>query len=565
LALAAVSLTARSRKATNPLPYFGGATICLLGLAITHHVASFITAAFILVWAAAEKGPARSRVAYSALVAVAATLAWGILQRSLLQNYFGPIIDDLGAQFSGGARRAPFKDTAGTSASTGDRVLLLYYAATLSVVMLMQTWLSLRYWRRGERKLLRWGPDFLLLTLAGVIPFILAARVVPSGGQLFDRMSSFLFLGLSAVVANYAIRLWWNKPLEEQPVVQERRMRAARWAAVILASGAFLGGYTLGSGPSWAHLPGRYMAAADSRSMDAETLAAVKWAHALPAGSRIGADRVSSILLASQAGLWPVMKGPGVIDAPALYVAPSWGVTETDMAGAMQLRYLYVDRRLADELPHFDSYFFSGETGAGHQLTNAQLTKFDGVPGIDLVYRHGPVSIYDLQHLGISELRSGWYGQTPHVGLARELAVGLWSGLLIALAMRTRIWPRIRTSAAGLRQAWGAALTGATVLASAVLVSVALLIVGVWMTPLTALSAALVILLADPRATASFVRRAAGAVTWRRVGTAALIAVPLTMIVAVAIYDAATEDITKVRQILDDPTTIQTPPKPQPN
>jgi hypothetical protein len=258
------------------------------------------------------------------------------------------------------------------------------------------------------------------------------------------------------------------------------------------------------------------------------------------------------------------MKGPGVIDAPALYVAPSWGLTETDMANAMRLRYLYVDRRLADELPHFGSYFFSGETGAGKQYTDEQLTKFDAVPGIDLVYRHGPVSIYDLQHLGISELRSGWYGQTPRVGVARQLAVGLWSGLLIALVMRTRIWPRIRTTAAGLRRAWGAALTGATVLASAVLVSVMLLITGVWMTPLTALSAAVVIALANPAASASVARRMARAVTWRRVGTAALIAVPLMTLIAVATYDAATEDITKVRQILDDPTTVQTPPKTQP-
>jgi hypothetical protein len=530
---------------------------------MTHHVTSFLTAVFLVVWSLAEKGPSRARVAYGGLVAVAATLAWTIVQRSLLENYFGPIIDDLAAQFSGGARREPFKDTAGTKAPIGDTVLLLYYAAVLSVVVLMQTWLSFRFWRGGERKLLRWGPEFLLLTLAGVIPFVLAARVVPKGGELFDRSSSFLFIGLSAVVANYAIRLWWNKPLELQPIHEAGRTRAWRLTAIALASGAFLGGYTLGSGPSWAHLPGPYMAAADSRSMDAETLAAVKWAQALPAGSRIAADRVSSDLLASRAGLWPVMKGPGVIDAPALYVAPRWGVTETDMAGAMSLRYLYVDRRLADELPHFGSYFFSGETGAGRQYTDQQLTKFDGVPGIDLVYRHGPVSIYDLQHLGISELRSGWYGQTPPIGLARQLAVGMWAGLLIAFVMQTRIWPRISRSAAGLRRAWGPALTGATVLASAVVVSVMLLIAGVWMTPLTVLSAAVVIALANPAASASVARRVAGAVTWRRVGTAALIAVPLTTLMAVAIYDAATEDITKVRQILDDPTTIQTPPNTQ--
>lgn len=53
--------------------------------------------------------------------------------------------------------------------------------------------------------------------------------------------------------------------------------------------------------------------------MDAEALAAVKWSReALPAGSRIAADRVSSDLLAACKGLWPVMKGPNGIDALAV-------------------------------------------------------------------------------------------------------------------------------------------------------------------------------------------------------------------------------------------------------
>ena len=75
----------------------------------------------------------------------------------------------------------------------------------------------------------------------------------------------------------------------------------------------------LGSGADWGRLPGPYMPAADTRSMDAETLVAVKWARsALPAGSRITRGRVSSDLLSSQAGLWPVTHGVEGVDAPAL-------------------------------------------------------------------------------------------------------------------------------------------------------------------------------------------------------------------------------------------------------
>ena len=101
---------------------------------------------------------------------------------------------------------------------------------------------------------------------------------------------------------------------------------AVHFPALLLATAVFVGGTLMGNGPDWARLPGAYLPCADGRSMDAETLAAVRWAgDELPAGSRIGADRVSSILLASQAGLWPVMKNDEKsLYVPRLYFADEW-------------------------------------------------------------------------------------------------------------------------------------------------------------------------------------------------------------------------------------------------
>ncbi len=562
LALSAVSLLARARKAEDPVPLFGGATVCLFAVAMSHHVTSFLTAAFLLLWTAVERRPGRSRVAFGACAAIAATLFWAIVQRSLLTDYFGPIIDDVGSQFRGGARRAAFKDSAGTSTPVLDQLLLLYYAAVLCLVVASVALLTLRWWRKGERHLIRWGPHTLLLLLTGCIPVFLAARVVPKGGELFDRSSSFLFIPFSLVLSSYMIRLWWKNPPEHHSP-QRRRVMAVRLVAIALAAGAFLGGYVLGSGPNWARLPGPFMAAADTRSMDAEVLAAVKWARgALPPGSRIAADRVSSDLLASQAGVWPVMKGPegSGIDAPALYVARTWGMQETDMASTMRLRFLYVDRRMALELPHFGSYFFKGETGDGEQYTDAQLTKFDKVPGIKVVYRHGPVSIYDLKALGIPELRSGWYKPTPHVAMTTQLAVGLLAGLLIAMVMRSRIWPRFLDTAARLRGAWGPALTGAMLLASTCLVSAALLLSHVWLTPVAIWSGVSAVVLANLPEAASIIRRAAAWLSWRRAGIAALAVIPLSAIIAGSLLDAATEDIINVHRILNDPNAIHVKP-----
>ena len=554
LALAAVSFIARAHDSEDPMPFVGGATICLFAVAVTHHVTSFLTAALLLAWAIVERGRGRSWTTFGACAAIAATLAWALVQRQLLTDYFGPIIDDVQSQFTGGARRELFKDSAGTASRSLDQFVLLYYAAALCGIVAVI--LVLAYRERHSR-----GRLLLVAGMSASIPVLLAARVVPKGGELFDRSNSFLFLPFSLYVASFGAWFLWREARHHGFQVNSR-VRSVRLVVIVLASATFLGGYILGSGPSWARLPGPYMPAADTRSMDAETLAAAKWARdALPAGSRIAADRVSSTLLASQAGLWPVMKGPNGTDAPALYVARTWGTAETDLAGSMRLRYLYVDLRLADQLPPFGSYFFNGETGTGQQLTKQQLTKFDRVPGITLAYRHGPVSIYDLRGLGIAELRRGWFGKTPEVRVSTQLAVGLSGGLLICLVMRSSLWPRIRRSAARLMQEWGAALTGAALLGAGCLVSIAMLLAGVWLTPLTLWSGVAVVGAVNAAAVLSVGRAVVARVPGHTARTAVLIAVPFAVVVAAAMWVAAQQDIVKVGQILDDPSAIHVAPK----
>lgn len=564
LALATVSLLGRARHADNPLPLFGGATVCLFGVAVTHHVTSFLCTAFLMVWTLSERGPARIRVAYGALASIAATVAWAIVQRATLEQYFGPMLNDMASELTGGVRRQAFEDSAGTATPLPDKILLLYYAAALSMTALTLLILTIRWQRARQHDLYYWNPQLLVLALSLAIPVLLAARIVPKGVEIFTRSSSFLFLPLSFVVVNYVRRLdWWHVALGDRPAHEigpspsKRQRVSAHLVAVVLLSGVFLGGYVLGSGPAWARLPGAYMPAADSRSMDPENLAAVEWAgQELPRGSRIGADRVSATLLAAEAGLWPVYEGLDGVKTPELFVADEWGLRETDLASALKIRYLYVDLRLADQPPPFGFYFATGEIDAGQQLTDAQLTKFDRVPAIKLIYRHGPVSIYDLKGLGLPEFRNGWVGRTPRSTPVQQIAVGLAVGLLLGAATRSRWWPRITGEAAALRQTAGPALTGAVALAATCLVSVGLLLTNVWLTPLTALCAALVVVVANPAATVAVLRSAVAALTWRRVGTAALLGVPFAAIVTVSVLGAAHEDITRVDQILEDPAAI---------
>ena len=553
LALSAVSLLARARFASDPMPLAGGASVCLAAVAVTHHVTSFLTAMLLLVWTVLELPGRRIWVAYGACAAMASTLAWAIVQRQLLSDYFGPIVDDVRAQFIGGDRRELFKDSAGVASRSLDQYLLLYYAAALSLIVLVVLVLA---YRESHHKT---PPLLMLAALSAMVPTLLAARVLPKGGELYDRSNSFLFFPFSFYVASLAAWFLWRIP-GHAGFREDRRATVIRLICVALASGAFLGGYVLGSGPSWARLPGSYMVAADPRSMDPESLAAARWARdALPAGSRITAERVSSTLLASQAGLWPVMQGPGYVDAPALYVARNWGLTETDMAGAMQIRYIYADRRWAEALPPYGNYFFSGETGEGAQLTDQQLTKFDKVPGISLVYRHGPVSIYDLKGLGFAELRSGWFGTTPQVRVTTQLAVGLTVGLFLCLVVRSRLWPGIRRDIARLPQAAGMALAWAAVLAGLCLASILLLLAGVWLTPLTIWSAVAVVVLVNRAAVVARVRSWLPPLSRPTLRIAVLASMSFAIVAAASIVDAAGQDVVKVHQILDDPAAIHVP------
>lgn len=553
LGLAAVSLIARARNADAPLPLYGGATICLFALAMTHHLTSFITAIFLMLWSLVEKGQGRTSVVYGALAALASALLWALIQYRVLEGYLGPIAEEFIGNLAAGARRTPFSDGAGTASPGLDRILLIYYAVGLCLVVAAMIFFTLRMWPAIRRR----RQHLLLLTMAASIPVLLAARVLPRGGQYFERLSSFLFMPFSLLVAGFAVAFFWRKAPAGVQLSLTRRQLAVQVVTVVLASAMFVGGFILGSGPAWARLPGAYMVAADTRSIDAETLAAADWAgRSLPAGSRIGADRVASTLLASKANLWPVMRGPGTVDVAALYVAPEWTETETDMARSMRLRYLYVDRRKALEKPPYGFYFYNGETGEGQQLTGAQLTKFDSVPGIEAVYRHGPVTIYDLRKLGIAVTLSGRLAVTPQIAMLEEMILGAVGGLLFLALRRSRLWPRLLGATRSLCTAAGPALTVAIVLASGCIAAIAMLLTQIWPSRLALLSAVVVMVLAMPRRAASWARRGARALSWQRARPVIAIAIALAVIMGGAVFDATGEVHTRVRHILDNAITV---------
>jgi hypothetical protein len=589
LALAAVALIARARWAADPRPLFGGATVCLLAVAVTHHVTSWVTAAFLVIWATAQGGrQARRRVFYGAVVAVATTTVWAMIQWSLLRDYFGPMIDDFGADLTGHYTRETFQDSAGVSTPLWERAFLVYWAAAVTLVVSLIMWFYARSvlprLRFGAPRLRfgaprsgawRWEPRALLVVVVAMIPVFLAAHLLPAWGELGDRLSSFLFLALSLLVGRATDRWWQLRRGSNFQSWSHRQLVIIRSLVLVLAVAASVGGYLMGSGPAWSRLPGPYLVCADGRSMDAETLAAVRWARdALPAGSRIGGDRVSAVLLGSQAGLWPVLdqwterSSTGVrnLGVPSLYYAAAWGRQESEVARGLHLQYLYIDRRLADDLPHVDSYFYDKNKSKPPRLTRAELTKFDNVRGIHTIYRHGPISIYDLSGLDVRELRGGWVGgKAPAMPLPVQLAIGLLLGLAVALVARSNAGYIVTEKVKSFQFTAGPSLTFATGFAMLCGASVALLLGHIWLGPIVFLSMALGALLVNHRwATsvfwATFSLMNGGARLRRRwIAALGILTVPVVVAIAQSILGAYPEDVGTVQSILDDPSAVHMP------
>jgi hypothetical protein len=538
LALAAVAFIARARWSENVKPLFGGAITCLLAVALTHHLTSLLTAAFLVMWGMAEpKGQARRRVFCGALIAVLTAAFWAAIQWSLLRDYFGPMIDDATLQLTRGMQRSAFSETSVDPKPWWERALLFYYAIVVSLAV---SWLVLlcgrSIIRRGRRASAPrpvagaeshprpWEPRVLLVLMVAMIPVLFAARAMPRWGEIGDRASTFLYLPFSFLVVGGAMH-WFRS---------RRRTQETRWKpkyglrligaeslggslvrplVLVLGTAAFLGGYLLGAGSEWARLPGGYLPGGDGRSMDSETLAAVRWARdELPAGSRIGADRLSATLLASQARLWPVLTHTDSPEVASLYKADDWGPAQSDMARRKHLRYLYVDRRFAGAEPRVGTYF---DESPALKLTYAELTKFDSVPGIQEVYRHGPISIYDLGGLEVSQLRSGWIGKTQPLNIPTQVVFGLLLGAALALMGRSDAGNRAVKITKSIYTAAGPFLAYACGLAALCVASVMMLLARIWPGPTVLLSVALAVLLMNPHWATHLVRTVVARFRWK--------------------------------------------------
>jgi hypothetical protein len=446
--MAALYLLVRAFDSEEERPWklLVAAQVCLAGLAITHHITSWL--ALVLLWLLALffwRGGEERRAKLTLITAEIATvvvLAWTAIIAPLLISYLGPIFDvatnQLLTALDGTGAREVGKGTAGTPTPTWELVVM---AGSILIWMTMLVPAAWRAWRRGSL-----GPTrarYVPLAIAVIYPALQLARFAPSAAEVADRASTFVTLAMALVVAA------WLAP------------RIQHFAALVVPVLVMLilGGTLIGSGPDWQRVPGPYLAGAEQRSIDSESVAVAQWAGTyLPKGSLVAADSTFTRLLPNFGPITTITQPAGFDSMTPLFIAHSVDEEVLRLILHNDVDFIVVDTRLVGQTVRSGG-FFEGSTGYGpdaQTIKRDQVQKFEDQPGFDLVL-DGPVKIYDVRPLRHAKqtfvdrtppgLPGGW---TPW----QVLATGML--LLVGLLARGRLLDPRRFRA---RDVWRPAVT----------------------------------------------------------------------------------------------------------
>jgi hypothetical protein len=408
------------------------AVVCLATLTITHHVVSWLTVLWLIVWAisllmARRMGAARV-VGWAAGIGVALVGIWtAAVVGPQLVDYLAPPfregIASLAAVLSGAtAGRELFTDPTGVAEPIWVRLLEIASVIAWSLMLILATWAALK--RRSLR-----GRSLAMLPFAVAVtyPVLEVAHLAPEAAQIAERASTFVFVAMAIVIS-----AWLS--------VTKHRWRFG--IPVLIALVCFLGGEMVGSGPLWSATPGPYLVSADQRSVDAASIAAAQWARGhLPANSHMAADLVNSVLMAAVGHMSPVNDLSGQVNVGPIYFDQIFTQNDLSLIRSARIRYFVVDGRLTQSLPHVGVYFASGETPTPQRLTGAELAKFQDFPGLIRIYDNGPIQIYDASALlGIPSVRGGpgtpgaplQDGADPFVLVLATILVAIWVRMLIS-------------------------------------------------------------------------------------------------------------------------------------
>jgi len=387
--MAALYLLVRAFDSDEERPWkeLIAAQVCLGGLAITHHLTSWLMLIVLWVlafffWRGGEERRARLTV-ITAEIATVVVLAWTAVIAPLLISYLRPIFDvatsELISALDGGGRGLG-DDGGGTPAPAWELSIMAGSILLWTAMLVPAAW---RAWRHGSL-----GPTrarYVPLVIAVIYPCLQLSRFAPSAAEVADRASTFVTMAMALVVGA------WLAP----------RLKTYGTMVVPGLVLLILGGTLIGSGPDWQRVPGPYIAGAEQRSVDAETIAVAQWAGTyLPADSRVAADTVFSRVLPNFGPITTLTQPAGYDSMTPLFIAHSVDQQVLELILQNDVDFIVVDTRQAGQTARSGA-FFEGGTGYGadaQTVKRDQVEKFEGQPGFDLIL-DGPVRVYDVRPL----------------------------------------------------------------------------------------------------------------------------------------------------------------------
>lgn len=364
--------------------------ICFAALIVTHHLTAAVTIGIVAVVALVLSVLTRldrsaRRMIWVALAGAGMAAAWvGTEARPVLPYLGGP----LGGVINGILRFGDVKGTVALPATKGGSPggWLTILGTAITAVLIIAGGVVL--WRRrsaeGERAL----PRAFALCALSYFAVLGIREFAADGAELAGRLLTYAFVFTSVPVA-FALMPTWK--------LRNGFHRFARPLAIVALLGIFLGGMMSGWPAPWEQLPGTFRVAGFESGVDRQNMSAMHWFRAhVGRNQRVACDVTACALLGAYAAAHPIP------DEPGLFYAPSVTSGVIQILRHRQVAYLFVDLRMSRETPVTGHFFQVNNTHAGEEdgpVSLAALTKFQHIPGVDVIYDSGTIEIYQVQSL----------------------------------------------------------------------------------------------------------------------------------------------------------------------
>ena len=367
--------------------------LLLAAIAVTHHMTSYIFALLLLSlgvvsWVLRRGTEPQHPPWLPGIVMVGMAVGWTMSFGYFAIDYLLAAFHANGQQFilfvtGRSAARHLFADYAGQAMPIWERGITVLSLVIVTLCLPIGSW---EIWRRhrGRRVII------LLGLLAWLYPVVQVLRLTPGGGEIPQRLATFLFVGIAVVL------LFVGDVLRRR-VVNPRIVGSVGGIGLLVM---FWGGILLSGNPNWNLLPGSFLVAAEQRSVDAEGIDAARWAAQTQTPHQlVFADRTNRFLMSTYGNQDPQTLLYDKRDLSVIYLHPYLTQSDRTLIRASQVHALEIDYRMTQQLPRLGVYFEMGESQQFRYmqpLSAGAFDKFDGAVGFDRIYDGGDIVIYRL-------------------------------------------------------------------------------------------------------------------------------------------------------------------------